>query len=91
MVDPETSLRIASLLEEDGRDKSAIEAAAFTLVADDLENANRMLTSARDGRDKAYKSIAKYRKSLAVQLRPNSDRALAADRAPLIAPDDEEN
>ena len=77
--------RVASLLKEAGLDEFAIEAKAYTLVADDLENANRMLKSAREGRDKALRSIAKYRKSLAVQLRRNSDRALVADQAPLIA------
>jgi hypothetical protein len=85
LVDPATNRQLASLLKEAGFDESAIEAKAYTLVADDLENANRMLNSARDGRDKALRSIAKYRKSLAVQLRRTSDRVLIADQAPLIA------
>jgi hypothetical protein len=85
LVDPATNRQLASLLKEAGFDESAIEAKAYTLVADDLENANRMLKSARDGRDKALRSIAKYRKSLAVQLRRTSDRVLIADQAPLIA------
>jgi hypothetical protein len=85
LLDPESKRQIVSLLKEAGLDESAIEAKAYTLVADDLENANRMLKSAREGRDKALRSIAKYRKSLAVQLRRNSDRVLVADQAPLIA------
>ena len=85
LVDPESRRQISTLLKEAGLDQSAIEAEAYTLVADDLEKANRMLKSAREGRDRALRSIAKYRKSLAVQLRRNSDRVLAADQAPLIA------
>ena len=85
MLDPESNRQIESLLKEAGRDKSAIEAEAYTLVADDLENVNRMLKSARQGWDKALRSVAKYRKSLAVQLRQNSDRVLVADQARLIA------
>jgi hypothetical protein len=85
LLDPESNRQIESLLKEAGLDKSAIEAEAYTLVADDLENANRMLKSARQGWDKALRSVAKYRKSLAVQLRQNSDRVLVADQARLIA------
>jgi hypothetical protein len=44
-----------------------------------------MLKSARQGWDKALRSVAKYRNSLAVQLRQNSDRVLVADQARLIA------
>jgi hypothetical protein len=85
LLDPESKRQVSSLLKEAGLDESAIEAKAYTLVADDLENANRMLESAREGRDKALRSVAKYRKSFAVQLRRNSDRVLAADQVPLIA------
>ena len=85
LVDPQSKRQVSSLLKEAGLDESAIEAKAYTLVADDLEKANRMLESAREGRDKALRSIAKYRKSLALQLRWNSDRVLAADQVPLIA------
>jgi len=85
LLDPQSNRQVASLLKEAGLDESAIAAKAHTLVADDLANANRMSKSAREGRDRALRSIAKYRKSLAVQLRQNSDRALVADQAPLIA------
>jgi hypothetical protein len=89
LLDPEDRGRVASLLEEAGLDPSAIEAEAHTLVADDLENANRMEESARAGRDRALRSLAKYRKSWAVQLRRNSDRVLVADQAPLITGSEE--
>lgn len=82
--------QVASLLKEAGLDESSIEAKAYTLVADDLEKAKRMSESAREGRDKALRSLAKYRKSLAEHLRQNSDRVLAADQAPSIA-DGEKN
>ena len=84
LFDLESKRQLVSLLREAGYDESAIEAKAYVLVAEDLENANRMLKSAREGRDKALRSVAKYRKSLAVQLRRNSDRVLA-DQVPLIA------
>ena len=50
LLDPESKRRVLSLLKEAGLDESAIEAKAYTLVADDLEKANRMLKSAREGR-----------------------------------------
>src|ERR1700692_3666152 len=77
LLDPESKRRVSSLLKEAGFDESAIEAKAYTLVAADLEKADRMLNSAREGRDKALRSLAKYRKSLAIQLRRNSDLVLA--------------
>ena len=89
LLDPDSNRQIESLLKEAGRDKSTIEAKAYTLVADDLENANRMLKSARQGWEKALRSVAKYRKSWAVHLRRNSDRVLIADQARLAAGDEE--
>lgn len=55
LVDPESKRRVLKLLEEAGLDESAIETKAYTLVADDLQKANQMLKSARDGRDKALR------------------------------------
>lgn len=89
LVDPESDRKITSQLEEAGFDKSAIEAEACKLVADHLKNANRMAEFARESRDKALRSIAKYRKTLAFQLRQTSDSVLAADRAPLVPTDGE--
>ena len=40
-----------------------------------------MLNFARDGRDKALRTLAKYRKSLAAIVRQNADRVLAEDAA----------
>jgi hypothetical protein len=87
LFDQESKRRVSSLLQEAGFDESAIEAEAYRLVADDLEKANRMLKAAQDGRDKALRSIAKYRRSLADQLQRNSDRVLAADEVPSLAND----
>jgi hypothetical protein len=81
----EAKRRVSALLEEAGFDESAIEAAAYRLVANDLEKADRMLSAAFDRRDQAFRRIAKYRKSFAQQLRVSSDRILAADEVPGIA------
>lgn len=89
LLNLQSDRQVAVLLKEAGYDESAIEAEAYRLVADDLEKVNRMLKSEREGRDKALRSIAKYRKSLAAQLRLNSDRVLAADQAPLIGRSEE--
>jgi hypothetical protein len=75
---------VATLLEEAGLDDSAIEAEAYIIAADELENADRMLNSAQAGRDKAIRAIAKYRKSFADLLERNSDRVLAADEVSSI-------
>ena len=79
--------RVSDLLREAGLDESAIEAEAFCLVADDLEKARRMVKSAEDGRDKALRSIDKHRKNFAKRLRRASDRVLAADQVPSLAPE----
>jgi hypothetical protein len=85
----EIKRRVLSLLQEAGFDESAIEAEAYRLAADDLAKADRMLKAAQDRRDKDLRMIAKLRKSLAQQLRRNSDRVLAADKVPSIASDAE--
>jgi hypothetical protein len=77
LVDPEAKRRVRAVLKEAGCDESAIEAQAFNMVADQLENAARMMERAREGRDKALRSIVKYRKSFADQLRRSSDRLIA--------------
>lgn len=90
LIDPTSERKIATLLAEAQRDGSAIDAEAFKLVADDLKNASQMLEFERKGRDKAFGSIAKYRKTFAAQLRQKSDRELAAGQAPIV-PNDVEN
>jgi hypothetical protein len=84
LSDPDAKRRVSDLLVEAGFDGSAIEAEAFCLVEDDLENARRMVKSAEDGRDKALRKLAKHRKTFANQLRGASDRVLA-DQVPSIA------
>jgi hypothetical protein len=84
MIFQETKRRVRSLLKEAGLDESAIEAAAFRKVADDLEQVQRMLRSAEAGRDGALRSIAKYRKSLGDKVRRYSDRTLAVEEMPRL-------
>jgi hypothetical protein len=79
LFDQESKRRVSSLLQEAGFDLFATEAEAYRRCADDLEKANRMLKAAQDGRDKALRMIAKYRRSLADQLLQNSNRVLAAN------------
>ena len=89
LLGQEDKNQVSSLLQEAGFDESAIEAGAFRRVAHALEKADRMLNAAHDRRDHALRMIAKIRKSLAQQLRRNSDRVLAADEVPGIASDAE--
>lgn len=81
LLDPETNRRVASQLEEAGYDESVIDGKALVLEADNIANANRMVKSAQEGRDRAHRSLVKYRKNSAVQLRQKADRVLAADQA----------
>lgn len=69
--------RALTLLQ--GLDETAIEAEAYRLAADDLERVGRMLKAAEDGRERALRSIRKYRKNFADQIRRPSDRAPVAD------------
>lgn len=85
LFDEEIKLCVRSLLEEAGYDESTIEARAYKLVADDLQNAERNLDNAMARRDRDLRSIVKYRKSFAIQLKRGSDRILAADKVPGIA------
>ena len=81
LSDPEIKRCVSSQLQESGTDKSAIEAEAYRQVADDIEGIDRRLNDAEKGRDKALRSIAKYRKGFADQLRRSSDRVIAAERS----------
>lgn len=89
-IDSQGNRRVASLLKEAGRDVSEVEGRAHVLEADNIADANRMFRFAQEGRDNTLRSIAKYRKSWAVQLRQNSDRVLAADQATRIADGEED-
>lgn len=79
LFDRDVKQDVSSVLAEFGYDESAIEAEAFRLVADDLEQANRLLRFAEVGRDRSLRSIVKYRKSFADIVERFSDRVLAAD------------
>jgi hypothetical protein len=81
LLDPQSNRRVASQLEEAGYDESIIDGKALVLEADNIAYANRMVKSAQEGRDRAYRALAKYRKSSAGQLRQKADRVLAADQA----------
>lgn len=83
--DEESWDRTLSVMQEAGLDETAIEAEAYRLVADDLAKADRMLKAAEDGREKALRSIKKYRKSFGEELRRKSDRVLAEDDVPSVA------
>jgi hypothetical protein len=85
LIDPEDQRRVSALLKESGFDGSAIEAEAYTMVSDQLEIAHRMLKINEEGRERALRSLAKYRKRLAADVRRNANRILAADQAPAIA------
>jgi hypothetical protein len=89
LFDEESKRRVLLLLQEAGYDYSAIEAEAYLRVADELANADRMLKAARDARDKALRSISKFRKGFGDQLRRKTDLILAADEIPPIASDAE--
>lgn len=90
LVDPQSNRRVTSQLKEAGHDESVIDGKAHVLEADNISHANRMVKSAQEGRDRAFRSLAKFRKSFAVQLRQNSDRVLAVDRAARIAGGEED-
>jgi hypothetical protein len=85
LIDPGDQRQVSLLLEESGFDESAIEAEAYTMVADQLECAHRMLKINEEGRERVLRSLAKHRKRLAADVRRNANRILAADQAPAIA------
>jgi hypothetical protein len=87
----ETKERVSALLKEAGLDESAVEAEAFRLRLSDVEKIDRLLTSAESRRDKALRSVALYQESLAKKLQQSSERILAADAVPGIAPLGPEN
>jgi hypothetical protein len=82
--DPESKRLVSCLLEEAGLDETAIEAKAFAIAADELERANQLSDVANREFERAYHSLAKYRKKLAVHVQRNVNRVLAADDVPSI-------
>jgi hypothetical protein len=84
-LDSEAKRRAEAFLLDAGIDEVAIEARAYKAAADALDQVGRMENAAQAARDKALRSIAKYRKSFAAKLQRSTDRVLAADEVPSIA------
>jgi hypothetical protein len=76
--------QVAALVRKFGLDEGAIEAEAFRLRAEDLERFDRMLALAEVRSDKALRSIADYRQSLAEQNKQSTDRILENDEVPRL-------
>jgi hypothetical protein len=81
LFDREVKQDVSSMLGEFGYDESAIEADAFNLVADKIEQASRLL---RRGATDPFAQLLKYRKSFADIVERYSDRMLAADEGPRL-------
>jgi hypothetical protein len=76
--------KVAKLLRRFGLDEAAVEAEAFRLRAEELERFDRMLALAEVRRDKALRSIADFRQSLAEQIKQSTDRILENDEVPRL-------
>jgi hypothetical protein len=76
--------QVAALLRKFGLDECTIEAEAFRSRAEDLERLERMLALAEVRRDRALRSIADYRQSLAKQIKKSTDRILDNDDVPRL-------
>jgi hypothetical protein len=76
--------RVSRLLNKADLDMPVVEAEAVRLNLANVEKLDRLLAAAEDRRDKAFRSIAWYRKSFAKKLRQSSDGVLAANTAPNI-------
>jgi hypothetical protein len=71
--------KVMAILHEFDLDETAIEAEAVRLSWSDLELLDKMQASLRSRLDKALRSVADYRDSLARQMRQSSDRILEND------------
>lgn len=71
--------KVMAILHEFDLDETAIEAEAVRLTWSDLELLDKMQASLRSRLDKALRSVADYRDSLARQMRQSSDRILEND------------
>jgi len=71
--------QVMAILHEFDLDETAIEAEAIRLSWSDLELLDKMHASLRSRLDKALRSVADYRDSLARQMRQSSDRILEND------------
>jgi hypothetical protein len=74
-----TEKQVMAILHEFDLDETAIEAEAVRLTWSDLELFDKMHASLRSRLDKALRSVADYRDSLARQMRQSSDRILEND------------
>jgi hypothetical protein len=75
---------VCGLLNKADLDMRAVEAEAVKLNLANVEKLDRLLAAAEGRREKAFHSIAWYRKSFAKQLRQSSDGVLAAAAVPKI-------
>ena len=75
-TDKAAKKQVSELLSRFELDELAIEAEAIRRSSSDLELLDRMLTSLESRRNKALRSVAEYRASLAHQLRESSDRII---------------
>jgi hypothetical protein len=75
-IDKAGKKQVLELLSRFELDESAIEAEAIRRSSSELELLDRMLTSLESRRNKALRSVAEYRASLAHQLRESSDRII---------------
>jgi len=75
-LDQQCRDEVTEKLREFHLDDFAIEAEAIRISSSGLEPLDRMLSSLEARRDKALRSIAEYRFTLAKQLRQTSDRIL---------------
>ena len=83
-TDKEAQARVTQLLRQFQMDETAIEAEAFRLCAEDVERLDRMVALAEVRRDRALRSIADYRQSLAKQIKKSTDRILENDDVPRL-------
>ena len=78
-ADRKSKKQVMAILHEFDLDETAIEAEAVRLSWSDLELLDKMQASLRSRLDKALRSVADYRDSLARQMRQSSDRILEND------------
>ncbi len=75
---------VAKLLRQYQLDEHSIAAEAFRQTAQDMDRLDRMLTLAEVRRDRALRSIAEYRLSLATRVRQSLDQILDNDEVPRL-------
>jgi hypothetical protein len=84
--DPKAKKNFMEMLCQVGLDEGAIEAEAFRLAGADLERFDKMLSARERRRYKALRFIARYRQSLAIQIRQVTDRIIAKADMPRLQP-----